>query len=208
MELFIVKYHNFMHQSHWEARSLGALGWSATIPLKWSTALGWSTTLSCWTTLSWSKTVTRNLRRQRSWDSGQNLAHLFRANIKSHICHCKANKFPTKETYTRLPLFISLSYNMTSSLAIYSHHHLVFLHCQRCRFHRLWGSSWSCCRSPPPPSSPPVVGIGLRIFGHIADVDGHLAGQGEGGGGCCWRGWCGAGKASNLLGSFQTQNKN
>ena len=50
---------------------------------------------------------------------------------------------------------------MTSSLAIYSHHHLAFLHYQRCRFHRLWGSSWSCCRSPPPPSSPPVVGIGL-----------------------------------------------
>ena len=45
-------------------------------------------------------------------------------------------------------------------------------------------------------------------FGHIADgegdgdVDGHLAGQGEGCGGCCWRGWCGAGKASNLLGSY------
>ena len=60
------------------------------------------------------------------------------------------------------------------------------------------------------------MGIGLRIFGHIADgdgegddgVDGHLAGQGEGGGGCCWRGWCRAGKASNLLGSFQTHKKN
>ena len=204
MELFIVKYHNFMHQSHWEARSLGALGWSATIPLKWSTALGWSTTLSCWTTLSWSKTVTRNLRRQRSWDSGQNLAHLFRANIKSHIWERNEKWQMCISFFCRK--FVGLA--MTSSLAIYSHHHLVFLHCQRCRFHRLWGSSWSCCRSPPPPSSPPVVGIGLRIFGHIADVDGHLAGQGEGGGGCCWRGWCGAGKASNLLGFFQTHYKN
>ena len=55
--------------------------------------------------------------------------------------------------------FVGLA--MTSALAIYSHHHLAFLHYQRCRFHRLWGSSWSCCRSPPPPSSPPVVGIGL-----------------------------------------------
>ena len=160
MELFIVKYHNFMHQSHWEARSLGALGWSATIPLKWSTALGWSTTLSCWTTLSWWKTVTRNPRRQRSWDSGQNLAHLFKANIKYQISERNEKWQIEKNVYKFLSSEIC-SLAITSSLAIYSHHHLAFLHYQRCRFHRLWGSSWSCCRSPPPPSSPPVVGIGL-----------------------------------------------
>ena len=41
------------------------------------------------------------------------------------------------------------------------HHHLVCLHCQRCRCHHQLGNSWSSSRSPPPPRSPPMIKTSL-----------------------------------------------
>ena len=77
------------------------------------------------------------------------------------------------------------------------HHHLVCLHCQRCRCHHQLGNSWSSSRSPPPPRSPPMI-IGDGSGG--GDYD-HLRRKGERCGGGGRGGWGRARKAANLEGA-------